>query len=71
MKHTEDDLIRNDIPVVCYEIDGESELPFIDNGKSYGYKFANIDVDYTGKAYMGFCYCISKQNSDNFSNIFL
>lgn|SRR5574344_1024903 len=56
MKHAEDDLIRNDIPVVCYEIDGESELPFIDNGKSYGYKFANIDLDYTGKAYMGFCY---------------
>ncbi|MFA6624872.1 MAG: hypothetical protein WCS80_03820, partial [Bacilli bacterium] len=56
MKHDEDDLIKNDIPVVCYEIEGESELPFINDGKSYGYKSANIDLNYSGKAYMGFYY---------------
>ena len=64
MKHNENDLIKNDIPVVCYEIEKESELPFISNGKSYGYKCANIDHDYAGMAYMGFCYGSQKMSFD-------
>ena len=68
MKHDEDNLIRNNIPVVCYEIEGESELPFINNGKSYGYEYANICSDFTDEAYMGFCYGREKMSFDELKN---
>ncbi len=56
MKHREEDLITNNVPVVCYETNEENELPFIQNGKAYAYQSPNIDYDYAGMAYMGFYY---------------